>query len=232
MRISAAVATIVTAVAVFAPHIGADAKLDTFHGCTLSGRATNNVQTRLNPLKNRHAFPKAEEVLELTLDKLLNSKKMDLDDGKAAQIEGFITRVKKGGVESCNCGTTDPVYMDTHIYVNKTAIFDAKTAVIVEVTPRLREEMRDTADWSTDTLIKLLPEGTKAKITGWLFYDEEHENAAANIDRTRLHNWRGTCWELHPVTSIEVEDAEQLPARKPLTTPATTNPKREPQPHG
>jgi hypothetical protein len=207
--ITVAVATVATAVGVFGPHLNATPNLDVFAGCGLNGAVTTSEQARANPLKNRYSFPESKDIdTKVDLPTMLKSVMGQLSESKAAEIEGFITEVKPGGVESCNCGATDPTNMDTHIYVNLSPTPDKKHAVIVEVTPRIRQLMSGTADWSTNTLKKLLKVGTKVRITGWLFYDKEHENASENI-KVRPHNWRGTCWELHPVTAIEMENAEQ-----------------------
>jgi hypothetical protein len=79
-------------------------------------------------------------------------------------------------------------------------------------------------DWSTDNLKKQL-KGRKVRITGWLFYDSDHhredwrsdKDDAFNKDGTKrkkmlpnskkntdTKNWRGTCWEIHPVMGLEV----------------------------
>ena len=89
------------------------------------------------------------------------------------------------------------------IYVNATATKDERHAVIVEVTPRVRYlRQQQGVDWSTETLAREYT-GKHVRITGWLFYDAEHENAAENIE-SRPNNWRGTCWEIHPVTAIDL----------------------------
>jgi hypothetical protein len=207
--LTAAAAAAVTAVGVFGPHLSSTPNMDVFAGCGLTGIVTTAQQAKLNPLKNRYTFPTTEDIVpKVDLALMLKSTKGQLDDSKAAEIEGFITEVRAGGIESCNCGATDPINMDTHIYVNETPDGDKKHAVIVEITPRMRKLMEGKADWSTKSLVKLLKPGTKVRLTGWLFYDSEHENAAQNI-KDRPHNWRGTCWELHPVTGIEMENAEQ-----------------------
>jgi hypothetical protein len=207
--VTAAIATVATAAGVFGPHLGASPNLDIYGGCGLNGVATTSDQVKANPLKNRYSFPGSTDIdSKVDLAVMLKSVKGQLDESKAAEIEGYITEVKPGGIESCNCGATDPTFMDTHIYVNLTPKPDKKSAVIVEVTPRIRQLMLGRADWSSHNLANILPVGTKVRITGWLFYDEEHENAAENI-KVRPHNWRGTCWELHPVTGIEMENAEQ-----------------------
>jgi hypothetical protein len=41
-------------------------------------------------------------------------------------------------------------------------------------------------------------------VTGWLLFDAEHANAAANTAPGRPRDWRATAWEVHPITSLEV----------------------------
>lgn len=185
--------------------------LDVINGCPMSGKAVNALQIQANPLKNRYTLPTLADIdPTVTLDKMLaptSNPGTELNENKAATIEGYILEVKAGGIESCNCGTDIPQYMDTHIYVTRTPNppLKKKEAIIVEITPRLRALMQGTADWSTQTLINQYPPGTKVKITGWLFYDKEHEESSENNNPGKANNWRGTCWEIHPVTSIEPE---------------------------
>jgi hypothetical protein len=45
------------------------------------------------------------------------------------------------------------------------------------------------------------------EITGWLLFDFEHVPEAENTNPGGAKNWRATCWEIHPVTSIRVLDS-------------------------
>ena len=76
--------------------------------------------------------------------------------------------------------------------------------MVVEVSPRIRKLMSEKGiNWDTKTLRdKLL--GRWVKFEGWLFFDEEHANAAENTNPGRERNWRATAWEIHPVTNIEI----------------------------
>jgi len=63
-------------------------------------------------------------------------------DTSGGDIVGYVWDVKVGGIETCNCGATDPARRDTHIELvvdpSNTAATDR---VIVEVTPRWRQKM-------------------------------------------------------------------------------------------
>jgi hypothetical protein len=61
-------------------------------------------------------------------------------------------------------------------------------------------------DWSSSALHSKY-QGHKVRITGWLFFDEMHVLEADNTDQGDQKgkaNWRATCWEIHPITSIEI----------------------------
>src|SRR5205823_13818512 len=119
--------------------------------------------------------------------------------------------VKPGGVETCNCRSKDPAFRDTHIELTPDVnLTDPQFRVIIEVTPRIREIMsKNNLDWSTGAL-KSTIKGKKVEVSGWLFYDSEHEDASfANDPEDHIGrlNWRGTCWEIHPVTNIKILDS-------------------------
>jgi len=65
-------------------------------------------------------------------------------------------------------------------------------------------------DWSSAALKKEM-QGQMVTIQGRLFYDEIHEGESFATDPLddAENNWRGTAWEIHPVTSIEVVDEEE-----------------------
>jgi hypothetical protein len=53
--------------------------------------------------------------------------------------------------------------------------------------------------------------GRWVKFTGWMLFDIEHSDEAENTKPGRTRNWRGTAWEIHPITDIQV-----LNPRKPM----------------
>jgi len=192
--------------------------LSTINGCTLDGAAPKGSEKATdNDLKNRFDIPGDEKLNgAATLENLKSQtgKSSLFSVRDSAEVVGFITEVKMGGNESCNCGTNNPQFMDTHIYISATPDADHKSCIIVEVTPRVRQIMAAAGkDWSTESLIKTYSH-QHVRVSGWLFYDKEHENAAENINKNGLHNWRASCWEIHPVTSIDILPPTPAPANK------------------
>src|SRR4029077_6041168 len=78
--------------------------------------------------------------------------------------------------------------------------------VVTEVTPWFHEAI---TSWTSSTLGKFAsylggysgtmhgPPG-KIRVYGWLFYDNPPAGDAS------VGTWRGTAWEVHPITRIEV----------------------------
>jgi hypothetical protein len=182
------------------------AGLDSFMAnCPLEGATQHANLAALNRLKNRSAAPKPSEVdRTVTLAAMLKPGD-DADrfsTGRAATIEGWVVKVKSGGDETVNCRAPEERDRDTHIELAAdSGDADATHHVIVEVTPRSRAPNGDR--WSTDSLRHALT-NRRVRVTGWLFYDAEHVNAALNTRPAGKHDWRATAWEIHPVTSLEV----------------------------
>ena len=174
--------------------------------CPPEGSAISERIKELNKFKNRIEFPQKKDFDSLiTLQKILepgdDTKRWD--NTKAVSIIGFVFELKNGGVETCNC--KDPNAKDTHIEILLDPMKNKKMQrVVAEVTPRIRKLMLAKGiDWSTKTLRdKIL--GRWVKFDGWLFFDEEHANAAENTTPGRERNWRATAWEIHPITNMEV----------------------------
>jgi len=179
-----------------------------YQECPPEGNAKTQDLKKLNKLKNRGQVPGAgDHDTSITLKKILlpgNDEKR-WSSKKAASITGYVYEVKPGGIETCNCKTKDPDKRDTHIEILADPMHSQKMQrMIVEVTPRFREEMKKSGqNWSTRALRdKLL--GRWVKFSGWLIFDAEHANQAENTRPGRESNWRATAWEIHPVTNIEV----------------------------
>jgi len=181
--------------------------------CGLHGKAKKNTKEYdPNALKNRYNLPTSDDMdNQISLDQLINNADPNaFSTDKAITLTGYVYNVKVGGIESCNCKAKKAQYRDTHIELTPDADHtDSNFRVIVEVTPRLRKLMsKKGINWSTATLKKKL-KGHTIEVTGWLFYDAEHEDqASANDpnDEIGRKNFRATCWELHPVTSLTVKD--------------------------
>jgi len=166
--------------------------------------------------KNRATVPAASDIDgDVTLGMILApGDDVDRFDGaRGATIEGFVVRVKRGSIETCNCHAKDPTDQDTHIELALAADAPATQRMVVEVSPRFRKRMKDagTADWSTAALQGEQGSdgivGKWVRVTGWLFFDEIHERISENTNPGGAHNVRATCWELHPITALAALDA-------------------------
>ena len=85
-------------------------------------------------------------------------------------------------------------------------------------------------DWSTSNL-KSTFKNKFVHIQGWLFYDASHNKedfANDPNDNIGRKNWRATCWEVHPITSIEMAEMdnaeEQITGNENNTDEETTRP--------
>ena len=183
--------------------------------CPAKGDNSNAALIALDLQKNREIAPGTGEIdREVTLGAML-SPGNDIgrfDSTKGATVEGIAVRVKRGSKETCNCHAKDAIDQDTHIELALS--FDATPTqrVVVEVSPRLRKQMKDAGkDWSTGALQgEGAADGIVGKwvrITGWLFFDDIHVKISENTNPGGPHNVRATCWELHPITGLEVLDA-------------------------
>lgn len=180
--------------------------------CDLEGIAKpSQKEYELNPRKNRYDIPQdADFDKQITLQELISPTATagKFQEGKAVEIEGYVHSVKMGGVESCNCKTADVNNRDTHIeLIPDPSQSSSHSILIVEVTPRMRL-VKGGTEWSTHSLKQTL-EGKKVRVQGWLLYDEDHEleNWADDpVDTRGRENWRASCWEVHPITSITILD--------------------------
>ena len=173
-----------------------------FADCGVEGDSTNPKLIQIDILKNRSETPSTSLA---ALDWKVLLKPGDdtdrLESSRAATLTGFVADVQPGGIESCNCHAKDLPHRDTHIYVAQDSEHAQKSqCVVVEVTPRFRELH---PDW-TSALLKKNLSGHIVTFTGWLLFDAEHKQDAVNTEPDNKNDWRATCWELHPVTGIEI----------------------------
>jgi hypothetical protein len=154
------------------------------------------------------------------------------DTGRYVVFTGYVSKAFSAtGGESCNCGTHTESLCDTHIEVLRdpgAGGDESMQKVIVETTSRTRllatkgfltgKNMNKPSDWSTVNLQQMVHHWVRFK--GWLFYDADHyyqdwqsdpnDKLLASgkpVDPSKPeHNWRATCWEVHPIMSIEILD--------------------------
>ena len=117
-------------------------------------------------------------------------------EGVAVRTTGFLTHKtnveNSGSGESTNCHFHADDDVDWHIYLQENAGDGMDKAVIVETTPRIRKLHH----WDPAVLDKSVGTGNPIRVTGFLMVDPEHRN--------QVGKFRGSIWEIHPVTNIEV----------------------------
>lgn len=185
--------------------------MDEYRGCGLEGDAKRADIRELNTQKNRYDIPDSNAIDRTVTLAAMLAPGNDINRftaGRAVEITGYVSDVKIGGYESCNCHASDPQYRDTHIeLVAEGSDSGSKQCVIVEVTPRMRNMMATKGiDWSTPSLKNTI-QGHYITVRGWLLFDEEHRKQATNTAPRNLADWRATCWEIHPITSITIDNA-------------------------
>jgi len=164
------------------------------------------AKDNLVALKNR-SFP-ADNPQAFSIDQILQLRSPDAKNPKdraswaardrqleqtAAYAEGYVIAVKHGGPESANCNSREPDMQDLLLYLARSPDAPRSAAVLVEVTPRWRAA---NPGWSAQNLQRLAAYQTRFRITGWLMFDSNH---LGDVGKTR-----GTPWEIHPVTKIEI----------------------------
>jgi hypothetical protein len=179
--------------------------------CPLQGDAKNPDVKELNRNKGRYHSPVSSDIdqtVTLTAMVAPGDDEDRFDVKTAATVTGYVLKVMEGGRETCNCHARSEDERDTHIELTLSEGADERQSVIAEVTPRTRilRERAGHNDWTTQALKRDI-QGKWIEVTGWLLFDFEHVGEAENTNPGGPRNWRATCWEIHPVTSIKVLDS-------------------------
>lgn len=177
----------------------------------------DNGDVELNKAKNRTDIPGSGDVKHKTLTSMraiLQPTRWDTGqdrapirtagkEGTPVQVMAFVSIVKPGSGESCNCGLTKRADTDIHLVLVDDAEGDGEeTSVTAEITPRIRANGH--GDWLFKNVKDL--EGQFVRITGWLMLDTKHIRQTHRLlnERTNKALKRATNWEIHPVTKLEV----------------------------
>ena len=180
--------------------------------CQAVGRGTTRVDSATNLLKNRVDIPNSyhevtvADVLALP-DQGLPTRRWKWSGSDSAMvleyedvpiaIDGYLVDAVEEGKEATNCGIDTHPWHDWHIWLvatqGESVNHQKNQAVVVEVTPRVRALPMN---WSLSDLRTIRSNHERVRISGWLMFDPDHPN---NIGTSR-----GTIWEIHPVTKIEV----------------------------
>jgi hypothetical protein len=177
-----------------------------------SSRSPSALDTVTNPKKNRVDAADPAHVLSLATITALpedlsaphnrarwsDAQKAAVAgyEGVAVTATGFLATVDNIGhrarhekAESCNCDLIGADEVDWHMYLTPSPGAAKRTAVVVELTPRVR---KDHPGW-TDTAIEATSDSVR--VTGWLMFDPDHPDQVGVSRRT--------VWEIHPVTKLE-----------------------------
>ncbi len=184
-----------------------------FDGCPPEGVGGD---PGLNYLKNRIDVPRSYE--DWTVDQLLDlpyppdvgrrrranwpsaaKEVVQRYEGAPVRVVGYLIRQRKQGAESTNCGSTTSV--DWHFWISAERGQLQAQSVVAEPTPRVLDVHPNWRPFLRSH--KLYAEGDEPRIrlVGWLLFDQDHP------EQLLVH--RGTLWEIHPVTRIEVWDGSQ-----------------------
>lgn len=158
----------------------------------------------LGEIRSLHQLPNTVRALPDADPQLTYLKQME---STPIVVDAFVAMTKDGGQEGVNCGSS--TRLDTHVELVDTDAVDPKqnrdTHVVVEVTPWFRQTF---TNWTTAkigesasyiggyTAHSPAHSPGRIRVYGFLFYDEAHATGAST--------WRGTAWEIHPITKIEV----------------------------
>lgn len=178
-----------------------------FQGCPAVGdggdRALNELKNRVDegayvtvPFDSvvRLPWPRAIERRDRARWSGADASAIARYEGIPVLVEGYLAGAKAEGPESPNCHGADSEFRDYHVWLTRGAGDDRSNSIVVEVTPRLRAQH---PGWRIENLRPLVRDSTRVRIGGWLMMDQEHPD---QVGRTR-----GTIWEIHPITRIEVK---------------------------
>ncbi|MBV9774658.1 MAG: hypothetical protein JO040_11945 [Gemmatimonadetes bacterium] len=183
-------------------------ELAAFRGCPPEG---DGGDPALNRLKNRIDEP--ARPVPLPVDTLLNLPwprdvaredrarwsapargEVGRYEGVPLVVEGYFAGAKVEGPESPNCHGADTEMRDWHLWLTGGEGEDRTRSVVVETTPAVRARH---PEWTLAAVRGAIRSRSRVRITGWLMLDPEHPD---QVGRTR-----GTIWEIHPITRIEVQ---------------------------
>jgi len=121
-------------------------------------------------------------------------------EGTAVRVVGYLVALKPqtGNAESTNCFETQARAVDWHLALVGKAGQGEEASVVIETTPRVR---RNHPQWTPARLRPWVDADSAVRMSGWLMLDPEHRN--------HLGKYRGTLWEIHPITRIEVRQGDR-----------------------
>ena len=194
--------------------------------CPPQGDATKAKVQKLNQQKAR-----LDEVTDADVDDTITMEELAepgddsqrWQDGQAVEITAYVMAVVDGGAASSNCHSGAAADHDTILQLAPTAgTRDAAHLVFAVVSPQWRAAAAaQRTDWSTRVL-RAQHVQRWVTLRGWLLFNFEAASQALNTASMAGPDiTRATAWEIHPVTSIELnDDVFQQHARCDLPLPA------------
>lgn len=166
----------------------------------------DDKEKAINRAKNKSAVIPAGSANFWDISEVINAPRHDDRDefnkGEYVYVEGYLITYTPEGGESCNCYRADQnktKYGDIHIYIGLKKNAKKEDCIVVEITPKYK-------NLNTDYLSFLQQvKGKQVRVFGYLLYDYIHERNSANFCNacTPPTVWRKTCWEVHPIVSME-----------------------------
>lgn len=114
-------------------------------------------------------------------------------EGVAVHVTGYLAALKKEGPESTNCHFKQATEVDWHLALVEQSGQGEETAVVVEVTPRVRQLH---PHWTAAALAASVDQDIQIRVSGWTMLDPEHQSM--------IGTHRVTIWEIHPITELEL----------------------------
>jgi hypothetical protein len=182
-----------------------------FDGCPPEGKRKKTAKNKtgkvpdkeaaMNRMKNRDDITGPIDH-SVTIETLMAAKEeTDIDPERPIEITAYVADVIPGTPrETCNCARSDIADIHIDVVAKKVDRNNNDKYVIVEISPRFKDELGDVAS------VKAKITNKWVKFTGWPTYDYKHRSNARNIKKTG-NIWRATAWEVHPVTKFKVVPA-------------------------
>jgi hypothetical protein len=179
--------------------------------CPPQGDAKRASIQKLNEAKARLDEVSDGDVDDtVTMDSLSEpgDDSMRWEDGQGVEITAYVIEVRDGGAASSNCHSFRNADHDTILELGPTpGALDYAHRLYAVVTPQWRRAAAaDRVDWSTGALRALYVQRW-VTVRGWLLFNPEaapvslHTGTLGGPAVTRM-----TAWEIHPVTSIELQE--------------------------
>ena len=203
--------------------------------CPPQGDATKPSLQQLNEAKARLDEVSDDDVDDtVTMESLSEpgDDSMRWENGQGAEITAYVIEVRDGGPSSSNCHSSQSADHDTILELGPTAdALDHAHHFYAVVTPQLRRAAAaDRVDWSTGALRAHYLQRWVI-VRGWLLFNPEAAARSLHTGTLGATFTRMSAWEIHPVTSLELQsdvlDQQAVRATRGRT-PAARLPERRP----